>query len=74
MNVSQLPRGYAVVVNHSGQTQEVAISASSPVRSAARVSPEEPQTLKIEGSGWKMELAAFAGAVVEWKRWAPSTC
>jgi endo-1,4-beta-mannosidase len=61
-------RGYAVVVNHSGQTQEITISASSPVRSAARVSPEGLQTLKIEGSGWKMELAAFEGAVVEWKR------
>jgi Tol biopolymer transport system component len=61
-------RGYAEGVNHSGQTQEITISASSLVRSAARVSPEGLQALKIEGSGWKMELAGFEGAVVEWKR------
>jgi hypothetical protein len=61
-------RGYIVVVNHSGQTQADTISASSPVRAAARISPEGLQALKTQGSGWKMELAAFEGAVVQWKR------
>jgi len=61
-------RGYAVVVNHSAQTQEITISASSPLRSATRILSEGRQPLKIEGSGWRMELSPFEGAVVEWKQ------
>ena len=61
-------RGYAVVVNHSAETQEIKISASSTLRSATRILPEGRQPLKIEGSGWRMELSPFEGAVVEWNQ------
>jgi hypothetical protein len=61
-------RGYAVVVNHSAQTQEITISASSTLRSATRILPGGRQPLKIEGSGWRMELSPFEGAVVEWNQ------
>jgi endo-1,4-beta-mannosidase len=60
-------RGYAVLVNHSSQTQKVTVTTTLPIRSLSRITPEGPQALKLDGSGWKMEIGAFEGVVVEWK-------
>lgn len=61
-------RGYAVVVNHSPQAQTVTVSTAFPIRSLSRIAPEGPQALKLEGSNWKMDIGAFEGVVVEWKK------
>ena len=60
-------RGYAVLVNHSSQPQKVSVVTTLPIRSLSRITPEGPQALKLDGSGWKMEIGAFEGVVVEWK-------
>ena len=66
-SLSAARRGYAVLVNHSSQTQKVTVTTTLPIRSLSRITPEGPQALKLDGSGWKMEIGAFEGVVVEWK-------
>jgi hypothetical protein len=59
-------RGYAVVVNHSAQSHHVAVTETIPMRSLRVVLPEGPQSLARDGSTWKIDLAPYEGAVVEW--------
>jgi hypothetical protein len=60
-------RGYVVVVNHSAQPYNVTVLSAVPLRSVSRVSPEGPQSLKLDGSTWKMDIGPYEGAIVEWK-------
>jgi hypothetical protein len=60
-------RGYAVLVNHGSEARKVAVSTSLVIRSLQRVSPAGLSLLKLEGSTWKMELAPYEGAVLEWR-------
>jgi hypothetical protein len=59
-------RGYAVVVNHSSQSHNVAVTGTIPVRSLSRILPEGSQALAQEGNAWRIDLAPYEGAVVEW--------
>jgi endo-1,4-beta-mannosidase len=60
-------RGYVVVVNHSALPYNVTVLSAVPLRSVSRVSPEGPQSLKLDGSTWKMDIGPYEGAIVEWK-------
>jgi len=60
-------RGYAVLVNHSAQPQNVTVFTNSGARSISRIAPEGPKPVQTEGSRWKMELGPYEGAIVEWK-------
>jgi hypothetical protein len=60
-------RGYAVVVNHGAQPRTVNIKTAMPVRSAQQVTPDGMSSLRPEQSGWRMEIAPYDGAIVEWK-------
>ena len=59
-------RGYAIVVNHSAQPYNVVVTGTSAMRSLSRIRAEGPQSLALDGSTWKIDLAPFEGAVVEW--------
>jgi len=59
-------RGYVVVVNHAAQAKNVTITASG-VRSASRFEPQGVTAIPMDGSGWKMQLGPYEGAIVEWK-------
>ncbi len=61
-------RGYAVVVNHSDQTQNVKISTTLPAHAVSRISPDGSTPIPMEGSSWKMDLGPYEGAIVEWKQ------
>jgi len=61
-------RGYAVAVNHSDEAQHVTISANLPIHAVARISPEGSRPLPMDGSGWKIDLGPYEGAIVEWKQ------
>jgi endo-1,4-beta-mannosidase len=61
-------RGYAVVVNHSDQTEHVKISSALPLHTVTRISPEGSTPIPMEGSSWRMELGPYEGAIVEWKQ------
>jgi len=61
-------RGYAVVVNHSDQTESVKISTTLPAHAVTRISPEGSTLIPMEGSSWKMDLGPYEGAIVEWKQ------
>ena len=61
-------RGYAVVVNHSDQTENVKISTTLPVHAVTRISPEGSTPIPMEGSSWRMDLGPYEGAIVEWKQ------
>jgi hypothetical protein len=60
-------RGYAVLVNHSSQVQIVTVTTTLPVRSLNRITSTGSQPIQLDGSSWKMEIAPYDGAVVEWK-------
>jgi endo-1,4-beta-mannosidase len=59
--------GFAVLVNHSAGAKEVTITSTQVLHTLRRITPEGPQMLMLEGSGWKMEVEPFDGAIVEWK-------
>jgi endo-1,4-beta-mannosidase len=59
-------RGYAVVVNHSAQSHHVAVTGTIPMHSLRKILPEGPQSLPLDRSTWKIDLAPYEGAVVEW--------
>lgn len=59
-------RGYAIVVNHSAQPYNVAVTGTIAMRSLSRILAGGPQSLALDGSTWKIDLAPFEGAVVEW--------
>ncbi|MGA8066108.1 MAG: hypothetical protein WCA47_02160, partial [Terriglobales bacterium] len=60
-------RGYAVVVNHSGQPYLATISTSLPLKSVRELGPDSSKALALEGSHWKIDLKPYEAAVVEWK-------
>lgn len=59
-------RGYAVVVNHSGQPYQATISTSLTLKSVRQIGPENSKALSLDGSGWKMDLGPYEVAIVEW--------
>jgi len=61
-------RGYAVVVNHSGETQHATITSKLGLRSVATITPEGSSALSMDGSTWKMDVGPYEGVIVEWKQ------
>jgi hypothetical protein len=61
-------RGYLVLVNHSATLQHVSVASKLALRSMTRVSPEGAAALTASGSKWKIDLAPYEGAMVEWKQ------
>jgi len=61
-------RGYLVVVNHSAQALATTISAAAPVSSLSQVTPEGQKPLEFRSSKATMQLDAFEGAILEWKK------
>jgi hypothetical protein len=59
--------GYAVLANHSGQAHKVVVETTLPVRSLSQITVGGRLPLKISGQNWEMEIAAYDGAIVEWK-------
>jgi endo-1,4-beta-mannosidase len=59
--------GYAVLANHSGQAHKVVVNTTLPVRSLSQITVAGRLPLKISGQSWEMEIAAYDGAIVEWK-------
>ena len=60
-------RGYAVLVNHNPETQNVTVFTTLGARSVSRITPEGAKPIQMDGSSWKMELGPYEGAIVEWK-------
>jgi hypothetical protein len=70
VEVSALPgqgRGYLVIVNHSEQDHTVNITTTQSVRSVQLLTPDGAKTLTLDHGGWKMDIPAYDGAIVEWK-------
>jgi endo-1,4-beta-mannosidase len=59
--------GYAVVTNHSGASQHVMVTASAPLHSITRITPQEPTQIDVDGSTFRVDMEAYEGAVFEWK-------
>ena len=57
--------GYAVLANHSGLTR-LMLSSSRPLKSAALVG--ENGLRPLVAAGWRLDIEAYGGAVVEWRR------
>jgi len=60
-------RGYVVLVNHSAQPRQTAISSTLPLHSLSMLTPDGPKQLLLQGSSWKMDLQPHDTFVVEWK-------
>jgi endo-1,4-beta-mannosidase len=61
-------RGYLVLVNHSDSLQHVSVASKLALRSMTRISADGGHALSASGSMWKIDLAPYEGAVVEWKQ------
>jgi hypothetical protein len=60
-------RGYVVLTNHGSQPYQVTVTTTRPIRSVSRITADGTQTLQMQGSTWKVDVAAYDAAVVEWK-------
>jgi len=60
-------RGYAVLANHQPEQQSITVTARETLRSVALITAANSQSIPLEGRSWKMDLAGYGGAVVEWK-------
>jgi hypothetical protein len=61
-------RGYAFLVNHSALSQDVEVFSGLPLTSVRRIESDGIKTLSLEKSSWKMQIAPFDGAIVEWQQ------
>jgi endo-1,4-beta-mannosidase len=61
-------RGYAVLVNHSSETQKVTVRSGAPLHSVSQVAPDGLKSIPMDGSSWQLEIAPFDAVIVEWKR------
>ncbi|HVN20670.1 MAG TPA: beta-galactosidase [Dongiaceae bacterium] len=61
-------RGYLVLVNHSDSVQHVNIASRLALRSMTKISTGAGVALTASGSQWKIDLAPYEGAMVEWKQ------
>ena len=60
-------RGYAVVTNHGLEPQSVTITATGPLHSVTRITPQGSTPLQIAGGAFKVDIGAYEGEVFEWK-------
>jgi hypothetical protein len=61
-------RGYLVLVNHSSANQSFTVNSMLPIKSFRRIGPATSETLSAERRTWKMQLAPFDAAVIEWEQ------
>jgi len=59
--------GYVVVTNHGSAPQNVTITATSPLHSVTRITPQGAMQLQIAGATFKVDMGAYEGEVFEWK-------
>ena len=60
-------RGYAIVVNHSGEPYKATISTSLPVKSVSLIGPENTRSIRIDGSNWEVSMNPYEAAIAKWK-------
>jgi beta-galactosidase len=60
-------RGYAILANHQPVPVQVAVRSSLAMKEVHQVAAQGGQPLLLDGSGWRMEIPAHDGAIVEWK-------
>jgi endo-1,4-beta-mannosidase len=60
-------RGYAILANHSPEACTVTVTSREKLRHAVLLTATVSEPLGIQGSSWTMDLAAYGGAIVEWR-------
>ena len=55
-----------VLTSRSAQPLKVMVTTSLPVKSLGRITTDGLQPLRREGSGWRISLKAYEGAVLRW--------
>ena len=61
-------RGYAVLVNHSGQSLPVSVETSIPIRSLQQITATGNEPLSFRDKGWTLQLSPYEGAVLDWSQ------
>ncbi len=56
-----------VMVNHGSEMQTVNITTTLTVHSLQRISASGAEAVASEHGTWKMQIAPYDGAIVEWK-------
>jgi hypothetical protein len=59
-------RGYAVLSNHSPETQNVRLTSRLQIKSLQRITPEGGQPLPVKNGNWQFTLEGYNGAILEW--------
>jgi len=59
--------GYIVVTNHGPSPQNVTITAASPLHSVTRITSQGATSVQITSATFKIDMAPYEGAVLEWK-------
>jgi endo-1,4-beta-mannosidase len=67
-NLTAGNRGYIVVVNHSSQPQDSAISTNAEVRSLTLIAPDGVKSIEFHDSKTTLHLGPFEASVLEWKK------
>jgi endo-1,4-beta-mannosidase len=59
--------GYAVLTNHGASPQRVTVTASLPLHSVSRLTPQGTAEVKVTGATFKVDIDSYEGLVFEWK-------
>ena len=65
-SLNGLSRGYAIVINHSGEKKTVTVTASKPLHSVSRIIAQGRAQSELSKSSFKVDLGAYEGAIFEW--------
>ncbi|MFM2287430.1 MAG: hypothetical protein RL684_573 [Pseudomonadota bacterium] len=64
--VGSAGRGYFVLANHGDEAQELHLTTTLPVHALRRLDEQGSTALTRDANGWKLQLPAYGGAVLEW--------
>ncbi len=61
-------RGYAILVNHSSEVQNINVLSSLPLHSIREIDPTGAKSIPLAHSRWQMQIDPYNAAVVEWQQ------
>lgn len=61
-------RGYAVLANHQPTPCRVTVIAREPLGAVHEIDADGTHPMALEGNRWQMEIPAYDGTVVEWRK------
>ena len=60
--------GYFVLANHSGEPRLARVTTTLPVQALRQLAAGDPVAVPRDADGWRINLAPYGGAILEWRQ------